>query len=1113
MKHRLLKSKILASLSIIFIFCSCSSNRSVKLFQLLDTSETNIHFANNIHNEKDLDILQYNYFYNGGGVAAADFNNDGFVDLYFTGNQVSSKLYLNKGKERSKILSFDDVTEKAGVATTNWATGIAVADINNDGFQDMYVSYAGYKDSLRRKHQLFVNKGIDKNGIPKFIDEAAAYGLADTNYTTQSAFFDYDVDGDLDLLLINHYQDNTNPNFPKNKDSSGMVPGSVKLYRNDKNVFSEVSVPSGIKDEGYSLGVTISDINLDGWPDIYIAKDFIFDDVLYINNKDGSFTESIRQLIRHTSQFSMGCDVADFNNDCYPDIVTADMLPYDNKRQKLMNIAMNNDRFNHALSLGYLPQYSRNMLQLNSGPDANGNYSFAEIGQLAGVYKTDWSWSPLIADFNNDGWKDLFISNGIPKDITNNDFVTYRGELVMAGVRDVNETRNNLLEKVETLAPVNLQNFIFENKSDLTFTDMRDSWGLDHKGFSNGAVYVDLDNDGDLDLVTNNLNDKASVYRNNGNTINANHYLSIRLKGNFSSGAKIIIDCKGKKQYLEHYVCRGFQSSQDPTEHFGLGKDSIIDTLTVEWLSGKRQQLINIKSDQLLLLEYKNATDPITDTFSFKKSPNTIFTEITDKAGFSFVHTESTFEDFNYEPLLPHRFSTSGPYIAVGDVNADGLEDYWIGGPDNQNGKFFFQQKSGAFVSKVLQDSAYEDMGGLLFDADGDKDLDLYVVSGGNEYTPNSKHYQDRLYFNDGKGNFSRTEASLPAEYSSGSIVTACDFDKDGDEDLFVGGRVVPGSYSYSPESFLLQNDGKGKFSNITDNSAVGLKNIGMVATALWTDINNDGWTDLMVTGEWMGIIIFNNEKGLLTQQPASSPLHQLTGWWNCLQAGDFNKDGNMDYIAGNLGSNNKFHVADNAPLTVYASDFDNNGSVECIMSYYLSGKEYTVANRDQITSVLPSIKKQFDNYTKFSEAGFSDIFKPADLQGATVHKAANFKSVYLENMGGGKFNVHPLPVQAQFSTIQSMQTEDFDHDGHLDLLIAGNNYGPDFMIGRYDASAGLLLSGDGKGGFHSVPAAVSGLRIFGDARNTAFLKIKGRQCLLASVNSGRMQVYQLKIK
>lgn len=1090
---------------ITIIIYGCKNKSKTKLFVPINAGTTNIQFANIIHNNSNLNILQYNYFYNGGGIAAADFNDDGLTDLYFTGNQVSSKLYINKGN-----FTFDDVTDRAGVSTKNWATGIAVADINNDGLQDMFVCYAGYADPIRRTHQLFINKGHDKDNIPIFKEEAAAYGLADTNYTTQSVFLDFDKDGDADLLLINHYQDNKNPNYPNKKDTTGNVPGTVKLYRYDNNYFNEIAKLAGIKEEGFSLGVSISDINQDGWPDIYIAKDFIFDDALYINNKNGTFSESIKNYVQHTSQFSMGCDVADFNNDLYPDIVTADMLPYDNRRQKLMNIAMNNDRFNFALTLGYLPQYSRNMLQLNNGPDSKGNYSFAEIGQLSGMFKTDWSWSPLFADFDNDGWKDLFVSNGITKDITNNDFITYREELINKGVTNFDETKNILLSQIEELKPVNLQNFIYQNNKDLTFTDKRENWGLDYKGFSNGAVYVDLDNDGDLDVVTNNINDKASVYKNNSEIISANNYIRMSLKGRFATGAKITVDCNGKKQFLEHYACRGFQSSQDPVEHFGLAKDSIIDTLTVVWLDGKHQRLTNVKANQLLVLDYKNAVMPAAALDNLTGNSDVFFTDITATAGFNFVHAENPFEDFNYEPLLPHRFSKNGPYLSVGDVDADGLDDCWIGGADNRFGKIFYQQKNGGFTSRNLPDSTHEDMGGLLFDADGDKDLDLYVVSGGNEYNANTKNYQDRLYINNGKGNFTRDTTALPKEYVSGSVVTGCDFDKDGDEDIFVGGRVVPGSYSYLPESFLLQNNGHGKFTNITVATAPELKSIGMVTAALWTDFNNDGWADLIITGEWMPIVIFKNVKGILKQLHNNPEVDEATGWWNCLQSGDFDRDGDLDYVAGNLGLNNKFNVTTKTPLTVYAKDFDSNGSLESILAYYLNGQEYTVASRDQITSVMPSIKKKFDTYTKFADAGFNQIFTSEDLKGATINKVTNFASVYVENKGNGIFVIHQLPVQAQFSTIQSMQVKDFNDDGNLDILIAGNNFNPDFMIGNYDASKGLLLVGNGKGSFNAIPPNLSGLGILGDARATAFINIKGKPCLLAAINSGRLQVYQL---
>ncbi len=1104
--------RIVALLYFFSLLASCkNSSSNTKLFDQIDPSKSNIHFANIITDDTSLNILKYDYFYNGGGIAAADFNNDGYTDLYFTGNMVSSELYLNNGEVKSTDFSFKKVTLASGVTTKNWATGASVADINNDGLLDIFVSYAGYKDAAKRKHQLFINKGIDKWGIPHFRDEASSYQLNDTNYTSQSVFFDYDKDGDLDLLLVNHFQDNSNPNFPQKKDFSGKSPACVKLYQNNNTSFKEVAVETGIAEQGYSLGVTISDINLDGWPDIYITKDFIFDDVLYINNKNGTFTESIKKYIQHTSQFSMGCDIADFNNDEYPDIVTVDMLPYDNRRQKLMNIAMNNDRFNYALSLDYLPQYSRNMLQLNNGPDHDGQFSFSEIGQLAGIHKTDWSWSPLFADFDNDGLKDLFISNGIPKDITNNDFITYRGELINSGANNIEDMRRNLMEQIGKLQPVAIQNFIYQNKSGLRFEDKREEWGIDHTGFSTSAVYVDLDNDGDLDIVTNNINDKASIFKNNSNTINKNNYLSVRLKGKYSLGAKLSISCHGNKQFLENYSCRGFQSYQDPLQHFGLGKDTVINVLKVVWLDGKEQQLENVKANQIIQLDYKNATIPNAPLNNFATSESTIFTNITNSTTFNFLHTENLFEDFNYEPLLPHRFSRSGPYLNVGDVNADGLEDCWIGGADTKSGKIYIQTKSGQFNIVNLPDTTHEDVGGLFFDADGDKDLDLYVVSGGNEYNANTKNYQDRFYKNDGKGNFKRDTIALPKEYSSGSIVSGCDFDKDGDIDLFVGGKVVPGSYSYSAESFLLKNNGAGKFTNVSDDIALGIKNIGMVTAALWTDMDNDGWQDLILTGEWMPIVIYKNNQGRLIRSKKNRLLDLQTGWWNSLNAADFDKDGDIDYIVGNLGVNNKFNVSPKTPLSVYAKDFDNNGYVESILTYYLNNKEYTLAGRDQIASVLPSIKKRFDNYSKFAEAEFHQIFSPTDLENATVKKVNTFESIYLENKGIGIFTIHPLPIDAQLSAIQTTQILDFNNDGNLDILIAGNNFNPEFTIGQYDAFSGLILLGNGKGAFKKMPNINTGFTYTGEARSTAFITIKGRKCLLTSINNKRVLVFELK--
>jgi hypothetical protein len=1012
-----------AACRFLLLLVACNKNKETTLFESLPASATHIDFANNLKPEFDFNILDYNYFYNGGGIAAADFNNDGLTDLYFTGNQVSSKLYLNKGN-----FVFEDVTEKAGVATANWATGVAVADVNDDGLQDMYVSYAGINDPQKRTHQFFINQGITKESIAIFEDKAAAYGLADTSYTTQSVFFDYDKDGDLDLLSVNHYQDKTNPNNPKVKGKDGSSSSNAKLYKNTGGSFSEVSGQAGILDEGYGLGVCISDLNGDSWPDIYIAKDFVYDDALYINNRNGTFTESITAYLRHTSQFSMGCDVADFNNDSYPDIVTVDMLPNDNKRQKLMNIAMNNDRFNYALSLGYLPQYARNMLQLNNGPDASGAYSFSEVGQLAGVYKTDWSWSPLFADFDNDGWKDLYITNGIPKDITNNDFISYRAtQIVGATETDFKVLKNKMLAEIDKLEPVDKPNFVFQNNKDLFFTNQSANWGLAQEGFSNGAVYVDLDNDGDLDLVTNNINATASVYKNQSEKISQNRFIRIKLDGRFAVGAKISVDCNGSKQYLEHNSVRGFQSSQDPVRHFGLGKNTTIDTLKVVWLDGKEQVLVNVAANQTITVAYKDAVMPVpkvNENVSVQRA--TFFSDITATAGIEFLHRQYSFEDFNHEPLLPHRFSKNGPYLATGDVDGNGLEDVWIGGPAKVPGKLLLQQANGKLIGINMPDSGYEDMGGVLFDADGDKDLDLYVVSGGNVYNPLTATYQDRLYGNDGKGNFTLNKGALPTDFSSGSVVAANDFDKDGDLDLVVGGRVIPTRYPVLPESYVLRNTGRGLFENATASICPDLKNIGMITSALWSDFDGDGWTDLIVAGEWMPVIFFKNDHGVLKKLQGHS-LDGAKGWWFSLAAGDFDKDGDTDYIAGNLGLNNRYDATEKTPVSVYAKDFDGNGTIEPILTYYVNGTEYSIPNRDQITSVMPSIKKKFDTYTKFSEAEFATLFSKEELQDALVLQATTFASVYIENGGNGKFTTHTLPVLAQVSAIQDMEVGDFN--------------------------------------------------------------------------------------
>ncbi len=1099
-----------------FLFsCTSSPDRkpeltsSSTLFEYLPSEITGVSFQNRLIPDYDMNAMEYNYFYNGGGVAAADFNNDGLTDLFFTGNQVSSELYINRGNFR-----FEEATEKAGVQTVNWATGVSVADINNDGLPDMYISFAGYKDPLRRKHQLFINKGINTEGIPLFEEEAGKYGLADTSYTTQSCFFDFDRDGDLDLAMINHVQDKTNPNYPKPKTDAIRAPECPSLYRNDNGHFTEVATAAGLKEKGYGLGICISDINQDGWPDIYITNDFSFDDALYINNKNGTFTESLQTYIQHTSRFSMGCDIADYNNDTYPDILTLDMFPDSSYRQKMMNGAMNNDRFNYSLSLGYTPQYSRNMLQLNNGPDANGRFSFSEIGQMAGIYKTDWSWGPLFADFDNDGWKDLFISNGIPLDVTNNDYILFRDNAIK-NFTNYASLKKVILGKIKTLVPVEKSNFIFKNNGDLTFSDLSLSWGMNKKGFHNGAVYADLDNDGDLDLVTNDINSYPSIFRNNCNNLLTNNYLRIKLEGPFSIGSKISIECSGKKQFLEHNTIRGFQSSMDPVEHFGLGRDSIINNLKIVWQDGKTQQLTNVKANQLLTLEYKNAIQEKENGITKTDNANlpellTLFSDITETAGIYYTHAETPFEDFDYEPLLPHKFSREGPKMDVADIDGNGLEDLWIGGPDHIPGKLFLQQKNGTFLSVNMPDSIHEDAGGLFFDANGDKWPDLYVVSGGNEFKAYSSSYQDRLYINDGKGNLRRDKDALPKETFSGSCVVACDFNKDGSTDLFVGGRVIPGSYPLPPRSFLLQNDGKGRFRDVTETLCPELINPGLVTSAIWSDFDNDGWKDLIVTGEWMALTFFKNVNGKLIKWVKNPDIDSSTGWWFSITEGDFDKDGDPDYIAGNLGLNNRFNVSRQTPLSVSAGDFDGNGKMEPILSYYLNGKEYTVADRDMIILEVPSIKNKFDTYDKFAKAEFSQIFSRENIRNALRLTAVNFASSFLENKGNGKFEMTALPLEAQFSVIQSIQAGDYDGDGNLDAFIAGNYFSPDYNTGRYDASYGLLLKGDGKGGFTPVPSSKSGISISGDKRSTVLMRIRNSTCLVLGINSGKLRCLKI---
>ncbi|WP_232064567.1 VCBS repeat-containing protein [Rhodocytophaga rosea] len=1109
------------------------------LFEPLSPTTTHINFSNTLVETDTLNLLEFAYFYNGGGVGIGDVNNDGLSDIYFTGNQVSSQLYLNKGN-----LQFEDITKSAGVGTDRWARGVAMVDINMDGLLDIYVSVSGTTRISKMENLLFINQGNDASGKPAFKESAIEYGLADTAHTTQTAFMDYDRDGDLDAYLLTNAIESFSPNTSRPKKIKGEGLSTDRLYRNEgvgangHPIFKDVSKEAGITIEGYGLGIAVSDLNRDGWPDIYCANDFVSNDLVWINNGDGTFTDQAATYLQHQSYNGMGIDIADFNNDGLQDIVVLDMLPEDNKRQKTMGGAIKYEKYILDTTNGYQPQFVRNTLQLNRGarPVAGKDSSnksipiFSEIGQLAGVSNTDWSWSALFADFDNDGYRDLFITNGYAKDITDLDYVMYHQQETYFGDRESIRAKQRELSK--KLPAVKVHNYIYQNRGDLTFADQSNAWGLSQPTLSNGAAYADMDNDGDLDLVVNNINEPAGIYKNNAadwakNTssgIESNyHFLRIKVNGPASNrqalGASIRLRYGAHTQVHEHSVYRGFQSTVENTIHFGLGTANQVDSLEITWPDGKYQLLRQVKANQLLTIDYKDARE-LSPVPTIPLQP--LFTETSQILGIDYVHKENHYIDFKSQPLLHQKYSRNGPGIAVGDVNGDGLEDFFVGGASGSSGKVFLQHQPSSwqparFTSFTidLEGKKEEDMGSLLFDADSDGDLDLYVVSGGSEFTSATGLYQDRLYINDGKGNFTKDTTALPQESESGSSVTAADFDRDGDLDLFVAGRVSPHAYPYAPQSYLLRND-KGKFINVTREVNPDLQTIGMVSSALWTDFDNDGWVDLLLAGEWMPLTFFKNQKGKFVNVTDDTGLTHTSGWWNSLAGGDFDNDGDIDYIAGNLGNNSKFKASPKEPVCVYASDFDNSGTLDPVLCYYLPGADgkrvsYPAHPRDELITQMTSMRRRFVTFADYAAASTKDLFTEEELEKAYVGRSEYFQSSYVENLGKGKFSIKPLPVEAQFAPVFGMLCNDYDGDGNLDLLLSGNSYAPDIKTGQYDALLGLYLKGDGKGNFKPVPAAESGFYVEGDAKGMAELLLgDGNLLLLSAVNSGKLKSHVL---
>jgi hypothetical protein len=1084
-------------------FISCKEAAKPTLFELLPADETGIDFTNSIPETDTFNILTYEYIYNGGGVGIADFNNDGMKDIFFAGNLVPNKLYLNKGD-----FEFTDVTATANVNVAGrWNSGVVVVDINNDGWLDIYVTATMQPAAQNRFNMLFVNNGPNADGIPTFTEQAGSYGIADGGYSVMAAFFDYDKDDDLDLYILTNQRMNNVPTNYRPKIVDGSAANNDKFYRNNGNgTFTNVTNEAGINIEGYGLGLAIADLNKDSWPDIYVSNDYLSNDVLYINNGNGTFTNRIGEYIGHQSQFSMGNDVADINNDALPDIVTTDMLPETNARKKTTignksySTYINNDQF------GYEYQYVRNMLHVNNGLDQG--IKFSEVGQLAGVFQTEWSWSPLFIDADNDGRRDLFITNGFPKDITDKDFSNYRADVGnIASVRQL----------IDSIPVIKIPSYVYKNNGDLNFTDVTSDWGLGVKSFSNGAAFSDLDNDGDLDYVTNNINDAAFVFRNTLNdsksdTKKNNSFIDVKLEGSKGNrlgiGSKITLYTPEGIQYYEEFIYRGFLSSVDPQVHFGLGSSPKVDSIVVVWPDGMVSTATNPQVNQVLTMKYSDHGQ----SGVHKEDKNIpLFKDISNSIVYK--HEEDDNIDFNLQRTLPHKFSQSGPGMAVGDVDNDGLDDLVIGGSVNHHFSVFAADKTGRFIpgKSVLENKA-DDEGLLLFDADNDKDLDLYVVAGGFEGT-RPADFNDRLYFNNGHGIFKLDTAALPHTYASGSCVRAADFDVDGDLDLFVGGRVVPGAYPTAAESYLLTND-KGKFTNSIATIAPDLKNAGMITDALWTDFDNDGKTDLVVVGEFMPVTFFKNTNGKLVKV-ADTGVQNKSGWWNSIVGGDLDNDGDIDYIAGNLGLNNNYQVTEVFPLKCYSKDFDGNGSIDPVMACYMrESMDDTVKKLvpvhfwDEMNSQSPKFRRKFSRYKQFSKASMETLFSAEEMNGVDVHEANYMASSYIENLGGGKFKITALPVEAQTAPVNGIVIDDLNLDGNLDVLMVGNDYGNEVFAGRYDAFTGLALFGNGDGTFKPGKSATSGFNVQGDAKALVRITEKGRDIYVASQNKGPLKTF-----
>lgn len=1089
----------LVFLTVSILSCHESPHEANTLFALVPASHSNIKFQNKLHEDEDFNIIEYLYFYNGGGVAIGDINNDGLPDVYFSSNQESNRLYLNRGG-----FVFEDITDRAGVAGQgNWKTGVVMADVNGDGFLDIFSCGVGKYKKFNGRNTLYIN-----NGNLSFSDSTEAYGLAFQGFSTQASFFDYDNDGDLDMYLLNHSVHSIAKYGQASSRYQFNPQAGDRLYRNDlipsgKAHFTDVTAQAGILSSqiGYGLGVGVSDLNADGYSDIYISNDFRENDYLYINQRDGTFKQELEMCMPHTSRFSMGNDIGDINNDGLNDIVTLDMLPKDEGIIKTTAGDDPYDIYQYKLQFGYHPQLSRNALQINRGVAKDGGLLFSDIAAYAGVEASDWSWAPLLADLDNDGYKDLFVANGILRRPNDLDYINF-----IYGDSAATLTDREFAQRMPSGAVANV---VYRNNGDLSFTDVSREWIGSSASLSNGAAYADLDGDGDLDIVTNNVNDQAFVYRNDLPPGKKSNYLNFRLHGiranTFGVGARIVLYARGEQIDLEQTPSRGWQSSVDYVLHAGVGSVMVVDSVCVRWPGGAAETRYKVHTGEMVDLFEKDAVKfsrdklPVADSpevaWHFRQLPDTVF-----------IHHEDNFVSFNTEKLIPHMLTTQGPKISAGDVNGDGLEDFFIGGAAGQAGAVFVQRKSGAFVRSMQPaldaDRFREDTGSALFDVDGNGTLDLLVAGGGQEFYGRDPRLMPALYLNGGRGNFTKHQGGMPSMFIDASCVKPADVDGDGDMDVFIGGRVVAGQYGVDPLSSILINDGRGNFTDQGRRWFSGTGYPGMVSDAQWVDLNGDNRLDLIIVGEWMPVSIYmQTEDGRFSDKTKEYGLDETSGWWNTVEVADVDNDGDADILAGNLGLNSRLRASVKEPVSILMRDIDENGSLDQILAYYNQGKEYPFITRDQLVKQVPALKAKFLRYESFRNVQVHDILPQEGIR--YVKKTAKtFASIILENDGNGKFTGRPLPAEAQLFPIFSMHIEDLNGDGNKDILGVGNLTAVQPDIGRYDAGYGVALIADGRGGYAAVSSRVSGFVVPGEGRDIEVVKAAGRRIVLVARNN-----------